>query len=89
VIRSSAVGWSLRSLYDWRRFYEEAVVETDLRRLPVLIRAAHAAIDARVEELKHHHKASPEERQALEDALAGLGVLRREAESNSIHPSGR
>jgi hypothetical protein len=72
----------LRFLNDWRHFYEEAVVETDRRRLPVLIRAAHAAIDARVEQLRKDHRTSAEELQALEDALAGLHVLTREAESN-------
>jgi hypothetical protein len=35
-----------------------------------------------MEQLKEHHKASAEELQALEDALAGLRVLKREAESN-------
>jgi hypothetical protein len=72
----------LSYLYDWRRFYEEAVVETDRRRLPVLIRAAHAAIDARMEQLQQDHRTSAEELQALEDALAGLRVLKHEAESN-------
>ena len=69
-------------LYDWRRFYEEAVVETDRGRLPVLIRAARAAIDARMEQLQQDRKTSPEELQALEDALAGLRILKREADSN-------
>jgi hypothetical protein len=72
----------LSSTYGWQRFYENAVLETDRMRLPTLIRAAHAAIDARIEQLKEHHTASAEERQAIEDALAGLRVLTREADSN-------
>ena len=69
-------------LYVWQRFYENAVLETDRGRLPILIRAAQAAIQARMEQLKQDHKPSAEELQALEDALAGLRVLKREAETN-------
>jgi hypothetical protein len=62
--------------------YESAVVETDRARLPVLIRAARAAIDARMEQIKEYHRATAEELQALEDALSGLRVLKHEADSN-------
>lgn len=72
----------MSSLYRWQRFYEDAVLETDPGRLPILIRAACAAIDARMEQLGQDHKTSAEEVQALEDALASLRVLKREAESN-------
>jgi len=48
----------------------------------VLIRAAHAAIDARMDQLQDNHRASAEELQAIADALAGLRVLRRESDSN-------
>jgi hypothetical protein len=65
-------GAALSPLYNWQRFYEDAVLETDRGRLSVLIRAAHAAIDTRMEQLKEHYKASAEELQVLEDALAGL-----------------
>ena len=68
--------------YGWQRFYEEAILETDRSRLPVLIRAAQAAIDARMRQLKSDHGASAEERQAITDALAGLRVLGRETSSN-------
>jgi hypothetical protein len=70
------------SAYGWQRFYQDAIVETDRSRLPVLIRAAHVAIDARIEQLKDHHQASTEERQAIADALAGLRLLKRESDSN-------
>ena len=68
-------------MYGWQRFYEAAVLETDRKRLPVLIQAAHAAIDARMEQLECAH-GSGEERQAIEDALAGLHVLRQEVDVN-------
>lgn len=73
--------------YGWQRFYQDAVLETDRSRLPVLIRAAHAAIDARMEQLGHDHlghddQGSTEERLAIADAIAGLRVLKHEADSN-------
>jgi len=68
--------------YGWQRSYEEAVLETDRSRLPILIRAARAAIDARIAQLTHAHPASAEERQAIADALASLRVLKREADCN-------
>jgi hypothetical protein len=64
--------------YGWQRSYEAAILETEHSRLPKLIQAAQAAIDARLAELQTDHEGRPEERLALEDALAGLSVLRRE-----------
>ena len=64
--------------YGWQHCYEAAILETDRSRLPNLIKAAQAAIDARVEQLHADHEGTPEERLALSDALAGLSVLRRE-----------
>jgi len=72
----------LSPLYVWQRFYENAVLETDRARLPVLIRAAQGAIQARMQQLKQDHKPPAEELQALEDAMAGLHVLKREAGTN-------
>src|SRR5215469_3333440 len=60
VIRCEAVGWGLSPFYDWRRFYEAAVVETDCRRLPVLIRVARAAIDAGMAQINEDHRAPAE-----------------------------
>lgn len=68
--------------FGWQRFYQDAILETDPSRLPVLIRAAHAAIDARVEQLKNDHHASAEERQAIADDLVSLQVLKRETSLN-------
>lgn len=66
--------------YRWKQFYEDAILETDQSRLPVLIRMANAAIHARMEQLLQDHQASAEEQQALSDAIAGLRVLKRESD---------
>ena len=82
VIRSKELGIVMSTAYGWQRCYQDAILETDRSRLQVLIRMAHAAIDARVEQLRENREASAEERQAIADALAGLRVLREEADSN-------
>ena len=71
----------LSPTYRWQRFYEDAVLATDRSSLPALIRAAHAAIEARIEQLKKDQQVSAEERQAIADALVGLRVLRRETDA--------
>jgi hypothetical protein len=45
------------------------------------IRAAKAAIDTRLHELQMDHGGTPDERQAISDALEGLSILRRELQS--------
>jgi hypothetical protein len=67
------------SPYAWQQFYRQAILETDRSRLPVLVRAARAAINVRVEQLRVAPEASDTERQAIEDALAGLRILEQEA----------
>ncbi|HEX3822110.1 MAG TPA: hypothetical protein VHW45_17400 [Candidatus Sulfotelmatobacter sp.] len=67
--------------YVWQQFYQQAILETDHSLLPVLIRAAQAAIDLRVEQLRLDTRASAEEREAIADALTGLRVLTRESTS--------
>jgi hypothetical protein len=64
---------------DWQRLYEAAILEIDRSRLPGLIELAQAAIDARIEILAADHQGTPEERQALADALSGLRVLKMES----------
>jgi hypothetical protein len=65
--------------FGWQRFYEEAVLETNRAELVRRIHAAQAAIDARISQLQSDHQDSNDERQAIEDAQAGLRVLREEA----------
>jgi len=64
-------------VYGWQRFYEEAMLDRGVE-LPRLIRAAHAAIDARLEQLGANGQDRAEELQAIADAQAGLRVLSRE-----------
>jgi len=67
-----------REMNDWRRCYEEALVETDRAKLPRLIRQAEIALDARIQEMRSGENGSREERDAIAEALAGLNVLRKE-----------
>jgi len=64
--------------YGWQRFYEAAILETNHKRLPVLIESAQAAIDARMQQMRANGQNSESERNAIEDALAGLRILREE-----------
>lgn len=66
--------------YDWQGIYEAAILETDNGKLAQRVRAAKAAIDAR---LQLDHGGTPEERQAIADALAGLSILGREFEKRT------
>jgi hypothetical protein len=65
-------------VYGWQRFYEAAILETNRSRLPALIQAAQAAIDARLQQLQSDHNGTADERLAISDALSGLSVLRKE-----------
>ncbi|MGA9556063.1 MAG: hypothetical protein WBR11_04360 [Terriglobales bacterium] len=61
--------------YTWQRPYEAAILETDRRKLPTLIEAAQAAIDARLAEIQSTKKGTPAEVQAIHDAHYGLLIL--------------
>jgi hypothetical protein len=68
--------------YVWLRHYELAVREFDPARLPSLIEAAQAAIDARKSELnsrlgRDDPSGIAAEEQAIADALVGLEILRK------------
>jgi len=65
--------------FEWQRFYEAALLEPNHGRLPQLIQVAQQAIEARIEQLRMDHQDHAQERQAIEDALTGLQVLKREA----------
>jgi len=61
----------------WQNEYLAALIEFDLKKLPERVAAAEAAIFKRLQQLSQNspHDA---ERQAIEDGLAGLLVLKRE-----------
>ncbi|HZE27962.1 MAG TPA: hypothetical protein VE083_11265 [Terriglobales bacterium] len=73
----------MKADYAWQELYEAAVLETNHEKMQPRIRAAKAAIDARLHELQLDHGGAPEERQAISDALAGLNLLRKEIETRS------
>jgi hypothetical protein len=70
----------MESPHMWHEQYKAALLETDRAKLPQRIQAAKSAIDDRLQELQLDHGGTPDERQALSDALAGLNVIRRELE---------
>ena len=72
--------------YVWVKSYEIAVLETDDTKLRERIQVAKSAIDTRLYEMQMDHGGTPEERQAITDALAGLSVLRRELERRLHEP---
>jgi hypothetical protein len=73
----------MKADYVWEELYKAALLETDNQKLPNRSQTAKAAIDARLHELQLDHGGTPEERQAISDALAGLNVIRRELERRS------
>ena len=73
----------MQAHYVWEVPYKAAVLETDREKLRERVHAAKAAIDDRLRELQLDHGGTPEERQAISDALASLNVVRRELESGS------
>jgi len=79
----------MKAHYVWEESYEAAILETDDKKLPKRIQAAKSAIDDRLHDLQTDHGGTPEERQAISDALAGLNVLRRELQIRSPEPGSR
>jgi hypothetical protein len=69
--------------YVWTEPYQAAMLQTDDGKLRECLRAAKAAIDDQLHELQLDHGGTPEERQAISDALSNLNVIRRELESRS------
>jgi hypothetical protein len=63
---------------DWGKLYRAAILETDWSKIEERIQAADSAISARLHELSTNHGGTPEEKHRIEDALRGLGLLRRE-----------
>jgi hypothetical protein len=62
---------------EWEKLYQAAILETDWAKIEEHIQAADFAISARLQELSNHG-GTPEENQAIRDALSGLRALRRE-----------
>jgi hypothetical protein len=66
--------------YVWQDLYSAAIVETDGNKMPTRVQESKSAIDSRLHELQLDRGGTIDERQAINDALEGLNVLRREIE---------
>jgi hypothetical protein len=78
---------SWRADYVWEQLYEAAVLETDDKNLSNRLQAAKATIDSRRHEMQVDHGGTPEELQAISNALHGLNLLQAELETRS-HAAG-
>lgn len=67
--------------HDWQKLYHLALLETDWSTIAERIQAAENGIRARLHEFSLNHGGTPEENQAITDALHGLDVLRKEVAS--------
>jgi hypothetical protein len=64
--------------YSWQELYATALLETDWTKIERKIQAADNGIRARLHEFSMNHGGTTEENQAIEDALNGLNVLRKD-----------
>ena len=68
----------IQTKYGWQVLYATAVLETDWSKIEEKIQVAEQGIKTRLHEFSMTHGGTPEENQAIEDALNGLNVLRKE-----------
>jgi hypothetical protein len=62
--------------HEWKKLYKSALLETDWFKIDERIRAAESAISDRLREISLNHGGTPEENQAIANAVNGLKVLR-------------
>jgi hypothetical protein len=63
---------------EWKSLYQAAILETDWSKIEERIQAVDSAIGARLHEFSLNHGGTPEENQAIREALIGLTMLRRD-----------
>ena len=68
----------LKTKYGWQQLYATALLETDWLKIEEEIQLAENGIRRRLHEFSMNHGGTPEENQAVENALNGLKVLRKE-----------
>jgi len=68
----------IKTKYGWQELYATALLETDWSKMEEKIQVAENGIRARLHEFSMNHGGTPEENQAIEDALNGLTVLRKD-----------
>ncbi len=64
--------------YGWKNLYQEAVLETDWSRIEERIQAAESAINQKLREFSLNHGGTPEENQAITNAVMALEALRND-----------
>jgi hypothetical protein len=67
--------------YSWHELYKAALLETDWSKMEERIRAAESALNERKRQFPLDHGGTPEENQAIEDAMCSLNILRKDAAS--------
>jgi len=68
----------IKTKYGWQELYATALLETDWTKIEQKIQAAENGIEARLNEFSLNHGGTPEENQAIVDAMHGLDILRKE-----------
>ena len=68
----------IQTKYGWQELYAIVLLETDWTKIEQKIQEADNAIRARLHEFSMNHGGTPEENQAIEDSMNGLGVLRKD-----------
>ena len=68
----------IKTKYGWQESYATAVLETDWSKIEQKIQAAENRIGVRLHEFSLDHGGTPEENQAIVDALHGLDILRKD-----------
>jgi hypothetical protein len=64
--------------YGWQELYASALLETDWSKIEEKIQVAETGIRTRLHEFSVNHGGTPEENQAIVDALHGLDILRKD-----------
>ena len=67
--------------HKWHEVYKAALLETDWSKMGERIQVAEATIEDRRREFALNHGGSPEENQAITDAVRSLNVLKTEVAS--------
>jgi hypothetical protein len=68
----------IQTKYGWQQLYATALLETDWSKIDAKIQVAEQGIKTKVHEFSMNHGGTPEENQAVEDALNGLNTLRKD-----------
>jgi hypothetical protein len=67
----------IKTKYSWQELYATALLEADWSKTEGKIQVAENGIRTRLDEFSMNHGGTPEENQAIKDALNGLNGLRK------------